>query len=304
MSQLVVGFYKFVALEDCRLLREPLLEQCLAAGVRGTVLLAGEGINGSLAGSRESLDQVLGWLRRDPRLSDLTTRESRASLPPFQRMKVKLKREIVTMGVAGVDPRAGTGGHVEPARWNQLIAADDVLLLDTRNSYETAIGGFPGAVHPQTTNFRDFPAYAREHLDPARQRQVAMYCTGGIRCEKASALLLQQGFEKVWQLRGGILNYLAAIPPRQSVWRGECFVFDSRVALNRQLQPGSYQQCYGCRHPLSAADRQSPHYRQGVHCHHCHERLSLGQLARFTERRKQRKLVQQRQRRAVPACHS
>ena len=302
MSQLVVGFYKFVTLEDCRRLREPLLEQCLAAGALGTVLLAGEGINGSLAGSRESLDQVLGWLRRDPRLSDLTTRESRTSKPPFQRMMVKLKREIVTMGVAGVDPRAATGGHVEPADWNQLIAADDVLLLDTRNCYETAIGSFPGAVHPQTTNFRDFPAYAREHLDPARQPQVAMYCTGGIRCEKASALLLQRGFEKVWQLRGGILNYLSAIPPEQSVWRGECFVFDSRVALNRQLQPGSYQQCYGCRHPLSAADRQSPHYRQGVHCHHCHERLSLGQLARFTERRKQRKLVQQRQRLAVSAC--
>ena len=294
MPLVVAALYRFTRLEDYRELREPLLSECLAAGLRGTFLLAGEGINGAVAGSREALDRVLAYLRRDPRLQDLKHRETRATEPPFQRMKVKLKKEIVTMGVAGIDPAAEPGSHVEPADWNELVKADDVLLLDTRNNYEISIGSFRGALRPATTNFREFPEFVRRQLDPAKHRRIAMFCTGGIRCEKAAAFMLGQGFEEVLKLRGGILNYLAQIPPEQSAWEGECFVFDDRVALNHRLDKGRYDQCHGCRHPITAQDRQSPLYRQGVCCPACHGHLTDVKKARFAERRKQLTLARLR----------
>ncbi|MCY4425828.1 MAG: rhodanese-related sulfurtransferase [Halieaceae bacterium] len=294
MPQVVAALYRFTRLEDYRELREPLLSECLAAGLRGTFLLAGEGINGTIAGSREAVDQVLTYLRRDPRLQDLTHRETRATQPPFQRMKVKLKKEIVTMGVAGIDPVSQPGGYVEPADWNELVNDDDVLLLDTRNSYETSIGSFRGALRPATTNFREFPEFVQRNLDPTKHSRIAMFCTGGIRCEKAAAFMLEQGFDEVLKLRGGILNYLAEIPPQQSAWEGECFVFDGRVALNHRLDKGRYDQCHACRHPITAQDRQSPLYRQGVSCPACHGRLTDVQKARFAERRKQVELARLR----------
>ncbi|MCB1841420.1 MAG: rhodanese-related sulfurtransferase, partial [Halioglobus sp.] len=246
-ATVVAALYKFVRLEDYHALREPLLDVCRSAGVRGTLLLAREGINGTIAGSRQGIDAVLAYLRRDPRFADLAHKESLDSHIPFHRMKVKLKKEIVTMGVEGIDPNTRVGTYVEPRDWNALLQDPEVLLIDTRNDYECSIGTFKGAIDPGTTNFREFPQYVRSHLDPTRQRKVAMFCTGGIRCEKASAYMLEQGFAEVYHLRGGILKYLEEVPPEESVWEGECFVFDNRVSVDHQLQKGRYDQCFGCR---------------------------------------------------------
>ncbi len=287
----VAALYKFVRLDNFRAMREPLLDACLRSGVRGTLLLAPEGINGTIAGSREGVDGVLAYLRSDARLANIEHKESLDDHLPFHRMKVKLKREIVTMGVEGVDPNRRVGTYVQPSDWNALVADPEVLLLDTRNDYECSIGTFRGAIAPDTTNFREFPAYVREHLDPARHRKVAMFCTGGIRCEKASAFMLEQGFEEVYHLRGGILKYLEEVPPEDSAWEGECFVFDNRVAVDHRLQKGRYQQCFGCRHPISEQDMRSGQYEQGVCCPHCFDRLTYEQKARFRERQKQVKLA-------------
>ena len=283
----VAALYKFVSLPDFRERREPLLDECLAAGTRGTLLLAEEGINGTIAGSRAAIDRVLDWLKSDPRLADLEHKESVDDHVPFYRMKVKLKREIVTMGVPGVDPNKHVGSYVEPEAWNALIEDPDVLLIDTRNDYEVAIGTFRGAVDPHSTSFRDFPEYVRTHLDPRRQKKVAMFCTGGIRCEKASAFMLGEGFEEVYHLKGGILKYLEAIPPEDSAWQGECFVFDNRVSVDHALQKGHYDQCHGCRRPITEEDKQSPLYMRGVCCPHCHDKLTEEQKLRFAERQKQ-----------------
>jgi UPF0176 protein len=233
----VAAFYKFVRLADYAALRTPLLELCTAHSVIGTVLLAEEGINSTIAGSRAGIDAVLAWLRTDPRLTDLEHKESRASAPPFGRMKVRLKKEIVTMGVAGVDPTRVVGEYVAPEQWNELISDPDVLVLDTRNTYETAVGMFARAVDPRIATFRRFPDYVRRNLDPAQHKKIAMFCTGGIRCEKATSFMLQQGFAEVYHLQGGILKYLERIPPERSLWRGGCFVFDERVALGEGLAP-------------------------------------------------------------------
>lgn len=291
MTYIVASLYKFVALPDYRALREPLLDLCREQGLRGTLLLAAEGINGTLSGSRAGLDTVLAWLRADERLADLESRESRHDARPFRRMKVKLKREIVTMGVPAVDPNRRVGAYVEPARWNALLADPELTLIDTRNHYECAIGSFTDAIDPQIANFREFPAWARHNLDPLRDRKLALFCTGGIRCEKATSYLLEQGFAEVYHLRGGILKYLEETPRSASRWQGECFVFDERVALNHALQQGSYAQCFACRHPLSAADRASPHYRKGVTCPHCVERGSEQRRARCAERQRQVELA-------------
>ncbi len=257
MSDCVVAaLYRFVTLDDFREMREPLLDTCLEAGTRGTLLLAREGINGTIAGSREGIDRVLAWLRADPRLADLEHKESFDDHQPFYRMKVKLKKEIVTMGVPGVDPNQRVGTYVKPQDWNALVNDPEVLLLDTRNDYEVDIGTFEGAVDPHTVNFREFPEYVRRNLDPAQHRKVAMFCTGGIRCEKASAFMLNEGFEEVYHLEGGILKYLEEVPESESTWRGECFVFDNRVAVDHQLRKGSYDQCYGCRHPITEEDKR------------------------------------------------
>ena len=290
----VAALYKFVTLEDFHELREPLLNACLEAGTRGTLLLAEEGINGTIAGSREAIDQVLAYLRSDPRLADLEHKESGDDHMPFYRMKVKLKKEIVTLGVAGIDPNRRVGTYVKPRDWNALVSDPEVLLIDTRNDYEYGIGSFRGAIDPHTTSFREFPAYVRSQLDPRRQKKVAMFCTGGIRCEKASAFMLQEGFEEVYHLQGGILKYLEEVPEEESIWEGECFVFDNRVAVNHRLEKGRYDQCYGCRHPITEEDKQSDRYQKGICCPRCYDSLSDEQVARFRERQKQIELAELR----------
>ncbi|MEP5766624.1 MAG: rhodanese-related sulfurtransferase [Halieaceae bacterium] len=291
----VAALYKFVTLNDYHELREPLLDECLQAGIRGTLLLAQEGINGTIAGSRAGIDRVLAYLRSDPRLADLEHKESYDDHIPFYRMKVKLKKEIVTMGVPGVDPNERVGSYVKPADWNALINDPEVVLIDTRNDYEVGIGTFKGAVDPHTTTFREFPEYVRKHYDPAKQRKVAMFCTGGIRCEKASAFMLKEGFEEVYHLQGGILKYLEEVPAEESSWQGECFVFDNRVSVDHSLEKGHYDQCHGCRHPITEADKQSPQYQKGVCCPGCYDKLTAEQKGRFAERQKQIELAAARQ---------
>ena len=292
MTEIVVAaLYKFVTLEDFHELREPLLDACIASGARGTILLAHEGINGTIAGTREAIDQVLAYLRGDPRLADLEHKESFDDHLPFYRMKVKLKREIVTMGIEGIDPNSRVGTYVAPGDWNDLVNDPEVLLIDTRNDYEYGIGTFRGAIDPHTQSFRDFPAYVRSHLDPEKHKKVAMSCTGGIRCEKASAFMLQEGFAEVYHLQGGILKYLEEVPPQDSTWEGECFVFDNRVAVDHKLQKGQYDQCYGCRHPITEQDKRSDKYQKGICCPLCYDRLSDDQRARFSERQKQIELA-------------
>jgi UPF0176 protein len=302
VSVVVAALYKFTALPDYRELREPLLSFCREQGARGTLLLAEEGINGTIAGTRAGIDAVLARLRADPRLADLEHKESLHDEPPFLRMKVKLKREIVTMGVPQVDPRRKVGTYVEPGDWNALVEDPDVLLIDTRNDYEIGIGTFRGAVDPGTRSFREFPAWVKENLDPAKHRKVAMFCTGGIRCEKASGYLLQEGFEAVYHLRGGILRYLEEVPAGESTWEGECFVFDERVAVNHDLERGSYEQCFACRRPLSAEDRAAPEYEPAVSCPHCFDSLDEARRARFEERRRQASLARERGERHVGAA--
>lgn len=297
----VAALYKFVTLEDFRELREPLLEACLGAQTRGTLLLAREGINGTIAGSRAGIDQVLAYLRADPRLADLEHKESNDDHMPFYRMKVKLKKEIVTLGVPGIDPNKRVGTYIKPRDWNDLVNDPEVLLIDTRNDYEYGIGTFRGAVDPHTTSFRDFPDYVRSRLDPHKQKKVAMFCTGGIRCEKASAFMLDEGFEEVYHLEGGILKYLEEVPEEESIWEGECFVFDNRVAVNHKLEKGQYDQCYGCRHPITEDDKLSDKYQKGICCPRCFDTLTEEQMARFRERQKQIELAEQRGERHVGA---
>ncbi|MEM9257410.1 MAG: rhodanese-related sulfurtransferase [Pseudomonadota bacterium] len=295
MSQIVVAaLYKFVTLDDCVTMRVPLLELCLSAGVRGTLLLAPEGINGTIAGERIAIDRVLSYLRKDPRLADLQPKESFDANMPFHRMKVKLKREIVTMGMPNIDPNERVGTYVTPADWNDLVDDPDVLLIDTRNDYECGIGTFRGSLDPKTVNFRDFPEFVRRQLDPDKHPKIAMFCTGGIRCEKASAFMLSEGFQEVYHLQGGILKYLEEIPPEQSSWEGECFVFDNRVSVDHSLEKGSYDQCYGCRRPITEADKRSPHYQKGICCPACFPQLTEDQRRRFAERQKQIDLARQR----------
>ncbi|GAB3270484.1 rhodanese-related sulfurtransferase [Parahaliea aestuarii] len=294
MDTVVAALYKFVSLPDFHELREPLLDACVQAGVKGTLLLAHEGINGTIAGSREGIDAVLAFLRADPRLADVEHKESFDDHIPFYRMKVKLKKEIVTMGVEGIDPNDCVGTYVAPKDWNAIVNDPDVVLIDTRNDYEYGIGTFRGARDPHTTTFREFPDYVRRELDPKKQRKVAMFCTGGIRCEKASAFMLKEGFEEVYHLQGGILKYLEEVPQAESTWEGECFVFDNRVAVNHQLEKGQYDQCFGCRHPITEADKLSPKYEKGVCCPGCYDSLSDDQKARFAERQKQIELAKAR----------
>lgn len=258
MTVVVAALYQFVAVEDWADWRSQWLDRAQSLGIRGTLLLAQEGINGTIAGTREAIDQMLAALRSHPALTNLSTRESIAPSMPFQRLKIKLKREIVTFRQP-VKPTQRTGQRVAPADWNALIADPEVKLIDTRNHFEVAIGSFAGAIDPETQAFTEFPEAVERLLDPQRDRKVAMFCTGGIRCEKASAYLLEQGFEQVYQLDGGILNYLAQIDPNESAWRGECFVFDERVALQHGLQPGTYRMCQACGRPVDRTLDTCPH---------------------------------------------
>ncbi|HEY6130717.1 MAG TPA: rhodanese-related sulfurtransferase [Halioglobus sp.] len=294
MEIVVAALYKFVTLDDYPALRGPLLDTCVTAGIRGTLLLAREGINGTIAGSREGIDQVLAYLRHDPRLADIEHKESRDDHMPFYRMKVKLKKEIVTLGVRGVDPNARAGTYIKPCDWNALVSDLEVVLIDTRNDYECDIGSFRGALDPRTVNFREFPEFVRANLDPRVHKKIAMFCTGGIRCEKASAFMLNEGFEEVYHLQGGILKYLEEVSPEDSIWEGECFVFDNRVSVDHRLEKGRYDQCFGCRHPITAMDKHSGQYEAGVCCPHCFDHLTPDQKQRFRERQKQVELAAQR----------
>lgn len=271
---IVATFYRFVDLSDLAPLQAQLLHLGDAHSLKGTILLAPEGINATVAGSRSALDALFAFFDQDPRLADLTRRESIAPTPPFQRFKVKLKAEIVTLGQPEANPSRQVGTYVAPQDWNALLQDPDVLVVDTRNDYEVEIGSFQRAINPRTEHFRDFPAYVQHHLDPQQHRKVALFCTGGIRCEKATALLLNQGFESVYHLQGGILSYLETIPPEESLWHGECFVFDERVAVTHGLEPGHYALCPSCGHPLAEADRQSPAYEPGISCPACVAKLT------------------------------
>ena len=293
-SVVVAALYHFVHLNDYKVMREPLLEFCQQRAIKGTLLLAAEGINGTVAGSREAIDELLEYLHSDSRLAGMSHKESFDDEMPFYRMKVKLKREIVTMGVEGIDPNHIVGTYVEPNDWNELISDPDVTVVDTRNYYEYAIGTFKGALDPETTTFREFPRYVEQHLDPQKNKKVAMFCTGGIRCEKSTAYLKEQGFEEVYHLKGGILKYLEDVPKEQSLWQGECFVFDNRVAVDHDLEKGTYDQCHGCRHPITDDDKQSQYYIAGVSCPRCYDSLTVEQRQRFSERQKQIQLAKSR----------
>jgi len=290
----VAALYKFVTLTDYEALREPLLQAMLDNGIKGTLLIALEGINGTVSGSREGIDGLLAWLKRDERFVDIDHKESFCDEQPFYRTKVKLKKEIVTLGVPGVDPNQQVGTYVEPQDWNALIDDPEVLLIDTRNDYEVAIGTFEGAQDPKTKSFRDFPAYIEANFDPAKHKKVAMFCTGGIRCEKASSYMLSQGFDEVFHLKGGILKYLEEVPQEETRWKGDCFVFDNRVTVRHDLSEGEYDQCHACRIPISIADRESPHYVAGVSCPHCWDSLSEKTRAGARERQKQIELAKAR----------
>lgn len=295
MSQIVVcALYKFVNLPDYHQLRQPLHDVMETNAIRGTLLLAREGINGTVAGSRTAIDTLLNWLKQEPRLTEIDSKESFTDIQPFNRTKVKLKKEIVTMGVADIDPKRVVGTYVDPKDWNELISDPEVLLIDTRNDYEYQVGTFKNAINPNTETFREFPQYVKDHLDPQKHTKVAMFCTGGIRCEKSTAYLKEQGFDEVYHLKGGILKYLEQVPVQETLWQGECFVFDERVTVNHHLEKGLYDQCNACRMPITEADKTSPVYEQGVSCPHCYDKKTLAQKQRFAEREKQISLAKRR----------
>jgi len=290
----VAALYRFAKFPDFESFREPLQNLMVKECVKGTLLLAAEGINGTIAGSRQGIDVVIGWLKKDPRFTGLEVKESYVNGNPFYRTKVKLKKEIVTMGVEGIDPNHIVGTYVDPSDWNDLISDPEVLLLDTRNDYEVEIGTFENAVNPDTETFREFPDYVSKELDPKKQKKVAMFCTGGIRCEKSTAYLKQQGFEEVFHLKGGILNYLEQVPEEESMWKGECFVFDNRVTVNHRLEKGDYDQCHACRLPITEEDKQHANYQKGVSCHRCYGKHSEEQMKRYEARERQVNLAKQR----------
>lgn len=289
MIYLVAAFYKFVKLPDFAQKQHPLLSYCQAQGIKGTILLAAEGINGTIAASPQGIDSVLSFLRSDDRLADLEPKLSYANTAPFERMKVRLKQEIVTIGAPGVDPSQQVGTYVSPQDWNTLISDPEVTVVDTRNNYEVNIGTFKGAQNPQTDSFRQFPDYVEEHLDPTKHKKVALFCTGGIRCEKATAFMLAQGFQEVYHLKGGILKYLEEVPVAESLWQGECFVFDERIAVVHSLAQGTYDLCRSCGHPISNEDKASLQYEEGISCAYCFARLTEEKRARQEARQKQLK---------------
>ncbi len=295
MSKIVIAaLYHFVVLDDYEQLRQPLLDVLLKNNIKGTLLLAREGINGTVAGSQASVDALFEWFKLDRRLVEVRHKVSYEEVMPFNRTRVKLKKEIVTMGVQGIDPTHVVGTYVKPEDWNALISDPDVTLIDTRNGYEVEIGTFKHAVNPNTDTFRQFPAYVKEKMDPAKQKKVAMFCTGGIRCEKSTAYLKEQGFDEVYHLQGGILKYLETVPEEESLWEGECYVFDQRVSVTHALEKGQYDLCHACRLPIAEEDRQSEQYVQGVSCHHCYDKTTDAQRERFREREKQIQLARAR----------
>ena len=294
MTYCVAALYHFTRLADYEQLKAPLQDMCDLLGIKGTLLLAYEGINGTVAGTDKAISALLEYLRADPRLAALEHKESRSEDMPFYRMKVRLKREIVTMGVDGVDPNEVVGTYVDPKDWNALITDPDVILIDTRNDYEVEIGTFKGALNPDTQTFREFPQWVEDNRENLKKPKVAMFCTGGIRCEKASSFMKQNGFDDVYHLKGGILKYLETQPEKESLWEGDCFVFDQRVAVKHGLKESDYDQCYACRYPITDKEKESPLYVKGVSCPRCHNKMSEEQRARFAERQKQIALAKER----------
>jgi UPF0176 protein len=297
-NYLTTAMYHFVSLPHYKTLREPLLNFCISRDIKGTLLLANEGINGTVAGLEKSIYELLHYLKNDPlfegNFKGLGHKESWSDKHPFYRMKVKLKKEIVTLGVPGVSPTKVVGNYVKPSDWNAIISDPEVVLIDTRNDYEFAIGSFKNALNPQTQTFREFPSYVQSHFNPKQHKKIAMFCTGGIRCEKASSYMMEQGFSEVYHLEGGILKYLEEVPPEESLWQGECFVFDQRVAIKHGLEVGDYDQCYACRYPLSQEDMQARKYVPGISCPHCYNTHTPEKLKALTERQKQVILAKKR----------
>ena len=291
---IVAALYHFSDLPDPAALQGPLLTLCKDRGVTGTLLLAREGINGTIAGSRSAIDAVLAHIKTLPGCTDFEWKESTAAQQPFNRMKVRLKQEIVTMGQPNVDPRAHVGHYVAPADWNELISAPDVAVIDTRNDYEVSIGTFEGAVDPETKTFREFPDWWEANKDRFHNKRIAMFCTGGIRCEKSTNYLISQGVEDVYHLKGGILNYLEETPKDDSLWNGDCFVFDGRVSVGHGLAEGPHELCHACRRPILPTDKTRPEFEAGVSCHQCVDETSDTDKARFRERQKQMLLAKAR----------
>ncbi len=297
----VVSFYKFVDLDGLPEIKVSLLSLCGENGVNGTFILAPEGINATVAGPRQGIERLVTYLESDPRLSGAHYKLSYNEKSPFHRLKVKFKKEMVPMGVSGIKPQRLSGERVPPEQWNELISRPDVLLIDTRNDYENRVGTFRGAVNPETDHFREFPEYVRENLDPAEHKEIAMFCTGGIRCEKATSYLLERGFKRVYQLEGGVLSYLERVSREKSLWEGECFVFDDRTSVGHGLSRGTWSTCRNCRAPVSPEDRQSEGFREGVSCPRCHTRLTPERISSLEERQKQMRLARERNRKHLGA---
>ena len=291
----VAAFYRFLNIADVEAFRDELQARCDRQRLLGTVLVANEGFNGTVSGEKQSIRHVFDWIEHRLGLeSPIDARWTDATEAPFRRMRVRIKKEIVTLGRPDILPHKGTGQYVQPAEWNALIEDPNVIVVDTRNHYEVEVGTFPGAVDPGTDSFRQFPEFAEKLAETSKHRPLAMFCTGGIRCEKATALMLELGFDEVYHLQGGILNYLNEMVDDENRWRGECFVFDTRVAVDRDLAEGGYVQCHACRRPLSAQDLESVDYREGVSCPHCIGEYDADRAARLEERRKQVALAEER----------
>lgn len=290
----ICALYKFTRLDDFEEIQGPLKIFLESLNIRGTLLLAKEGVNGTIAGDNDSIMKSLDYLQKDERLVGLEYKFSYSEKPPFKRLKVKLKKEIVTLGVSDIDPIFSSGTYVKPADWNELINDPDVILIDTRNNYEFEIGSFKGSINPNTETFREFPAYTKNNLEKYRDKKIAMFCTGGIRCEKSTAYLKSKGFENVFHLQGGILKYLEEVKEDESLWEGECFVFDDRVAVKHNLELGKYDQCHACRFPITDEDKEHPHYEKGASCPRCYGTKNSLQVSRYREREKQVQLAKSR----------
>ena len=290
----ICALYKFTRLDDFEEIQDPLKLFLDSLNIRGTLLLAREGVNGTIAGDNDSIMKSLDYLQKDKRLVGLEYKFSYSEKPPFKRLKVKLKKEIVTLGVSNIDPTFSSGTYVKAADWNELINDPDVVLIDTRNNYEFEIGSFKGSINPNTETFRQFPAYTKNNLEKYRDKKIAMFCTGGIRCEKSTAYLKSKGFENVFHLQGGILKYLEEVKEDDSLWEGECFVFDDRVAVKHNLELGKYDQCHACRFPITEEDKEHPHYEKGTSCPRCYGTKNLSQVNRYREREKQVQLAKSR----------